>query len=185
MSSAAARRDPKSRSLHQYPIHPERIDIEPAEDGRYRARFAQHAGDLANVLRLRHAEWQEERGDAGGHAHEDPVDAVSHHLMVEDVTTGEVVASYRLQTWEMANEHHGFSSATEIAATCAKLDEVVELGRASVAREHRNPRVLMLLWQRLAAYAEANRKRYLFGACRSLGTPAFTDFGATGAFERQ
>ena len=41
----------------------------------------------------------------------------------------------------------------------------VETGRASVARDHRNGRVLNLLWRGLAAYLTHNHKRFLFGCC--------------------
>jgi putative hemolysin len=41
----------------------------------------------------------------------------------------------------------------------------VETGRACVAAEHRNGRVITLLWKGLASYLVWNRKRVLFGCC--------------------
>jgi putative hemolysin len=45
------------------------------------------------------------------------------------------------------------------------LDDAVELGRACIAKPHRNTRVLFLLWKGIAAYVAHNRKRFLFGCC--------------------
>ena len=62
----------------------------------------------------------------------------------------------------------GFYSAGEFdlsGLTAEVLADAVELGRACVARSHRNAQVLFLLWKGLAAYVAARRKRYLFGCC--------------------
>jgi putative hemolysin len=45
------------------------------------------------------------------------------------------------------------------------IENAVEVGRACVAREHRNRQVLFLLWRGLAAYIDKNKKRFLFGCC--------------------
>ena len=46
---------------------------------------------------------------------------------------------------------------------------VLELGRASIDREHRTPEVLMLLWRGIAQYATDMGLRYLLG-CSSLNS---------------
>jgi putative hemolysin len=46
---------------------------------------------------------------------------------------------------------------------------VLELGRASIDREHRTPEVLMLLWRGIAQYATEMGLRYLLG-CSSLNS---------------
>lgn len=45
------------------------------------------------------------------------------------------------------------------------LKEGIEIGRACIAAQHRNTKVLFLLWKGLATYLKATRKRYLFGCC--------------------
>lgn len=45
------------------------------------------------------------------------------------------------------------------------LDHAVEIGRACVAKEHRNGRVLHLLWRGLARYLERAGAHVLFGCC--------------------
>src|SRR5205085_4574144 len=80
---------------------------------------------------------------------------------------GRVVGTYRCQTAEMAAAK-GFYSAGEFELSelpAEVLTDAVELGRACVARSHRNAQVLFLLWKGLAAYVVASRKRYLFGCC--------------------
>ena len=50
------------------------------------------------------------------------------------------------------------------------LVNAVELGRACIAKEHRNSRVLFLLWKVLANYLVIRKKRYLFGCCSVFTT---------------
>ena len=45
------------------------------------------------------------------------------------------------------------------------LSDAFELGRACIDREHRNGRVLFLLWRGLAKYMILSEKRFLFGCC--------------------
>jgi hypothetical protein len=47
------------------------------------------------------------------------------------------------------------------------ISDSVEIGRACIAREHRNTKVLFLLWKGLASFLSSNNKRYLFG-CTSI-----------------
>jgi putative hemolysin len=143
--------------------------------GRYVARFAQGARDLDPVLRLRYEVFnlELEEGLETSHAtglDVDVYDAGCHHLMILERRTGNVVGTYRMQTAEMAANHAGFYSADEFDFSMlpgSLLARSVELGRACVAREHRNGRVLYLLWKGLIRYLLQNEKRYLFG-CSSL-----------------
>jgi len=142
-------------------------------DPRYDVRFARSREELDAVLRLRFDVFNLELGEglaaslATGRD-EDEFDAACRHLMVVDRASGDVVGTYRLQTSALAAAGRGFYSATEFDLSglpAAVLGDAVELGRACVAREHRNTRVLFLLWRGLAAYVAFNRKRYLFGCC--------------------
>jgi putative hemolysin len=98
---------------------------------------------------------------------EDPFDEVCDHLLVE--SEGEVVGVYRLQTGQNAAACRGYYSEQEFifAPFEPMRNELVELGRACVAREHRNLIVLGLLWRGIAAYARERDCRYLIG-CGSL-----------------
>ena len=109
---------------------------------------------------------------------EDPFDPICDHLLVEDIATGEVVGTYRLQSGETAARNLGYYSAQEFDMTCMEpfRPRIVELGRACVHSSHRNLNVLGLLWKGIACYARERGARYLVG-CSSLPT---TD-AATGA----
>jgi putative hemolysin len=98
---------------------------------------------------------------------EDPFDEVCDHLLVE--SDGEVVGTYRLQTGHNAAGCRGYYSEQEFDFSPfeEERDEMVELGRACVAREHRNLIVLGLLWRGIANYARERGCRYLIG-CGSL-----------------
>jgi putative hemolysin len=99
----------------------------------------------------------------------DPFDAVCEHLVVEDVASGQLVGTYRLQTGMRAQAGLGYYSAQEFefAPFEAVRAQMLELGRACVHRKHRNFAVLNLLWKGVAAYAHAHGTRYLIG-CSSL-----------------
>ncbi len=143
--------------------------------GAYRLRFANSERDKDAIYRLRFEVFGLELGEGLPDAYTtgrdtDPFDAVCHHLLVEDIATGEVVGTYRLQLAEMAERGLGFYSATEFDLSSLPahvLAGSVELGRACVAILHRNRAVLFLLWRGLAAYLLWNRRTSFFG-CSSL-----------------
>jgi putative hemolysin len=99
---------------------------------------------------------------------EDEFDKTCHHLIVVENASGRIVGTYRVRTMEMAQSAFGFYSASEFAVENLPyevLAQSLEAGRACIAREHRNSRVLFLLWKGLAMYMQEKRKRYLFGCC--------------------
>ena len=68
-----------------------------------------------------------------------------------------------------AARYHGYYSEQEfdLAPYEPLRPGVLELGRASIDREHRTPEVLTLLWRGIAQYATDMGLRYLIG-CSSL-----------------
>lgn len=75
-----------------------------------------------------------------------------------------------MQLPEVALAGAGLYSATEFdlsSLSSELLASSVELGRACVARAHRNGKLLFLLWRGLAAYLLWNKRRHFFG-CSSL-----------------
>src|ERR1041385_2365889 len=141
--------------------------------GRYVVRFARTAEEPDAVLRLRFRVFNLELNQGVESAYlsgrdRDEFDPTCHRLLVVDSTSGEPVGTYRLRTDEAARGSLGFYSAGEFDLSSLPrhvLEESVEVGRACVAREHRNKQVLFLLWKGLAAYMLHNRKRYFFGCC--------------------
>lgn len=155
------------------PIGVADVPIAEIGDSRYTVRYALTSDELDAVLRLRFSVFNLELGEGLTESFEtgrdeDAFDAVCRHLMVVERTTGTVVGTYRLQTSAMAATGRGFYTASEYdlgEVPHDVLGDAVELGRACIAREHRNTRALFLLWKGLAAYVAHNRKRYLFGCC--------------------
>ena len=100
----------------------------------------------------------------------DPFDDQCDHLLIIDNRTRETVGTYRMQTKEMADKGIGFYSNGEFQLDMlppAIPENAVELGRACVARNYRNSKVLFMLWRGIANYLFFSGKRYLFG-CSSL-----------------
>jgi putative hemolysin len=146
-----------------------------AETSQYSVRFATDTEEVRAAQRLRFAVFNLELGEGlpGSVAtglDADEFDAVCDHLIVMEQATGTVVGTYRLQTGTVAaGSGLGFYSAREFdfRPLESARGELVELGRACVARAHRNQSVLGLLWRGIARYAEQHQARYLVG-CSSL-----------------
>ena len=144
--------------------------------GRYKLTLAKHLDEERAAQRLRFEIFNLELHEGLAEAFAtgldaDEFDEVCDHLLVRDRVTNAVVGTYRLQTGRSAAAHRGYYSAQEFNFHPYEpmRDQMVELGRACVAAEHRNISVLNLLWRGIARYAQAHGARYLTG-CSSLTT---------------
>lgn len=101
----------------------------------------------------------------------DPFDAICDHLVVQDASSGEVVGTYRMQTGVRASQALGYYCEQQFDFSVYEpyRHELMELGRACIAKTHRTMQVLSLLWRGIAEYAVRHRARYLFG-CSSLSS---------------
>ena len=151
-----------------------------AEVGRYRVRLAQSLEDREAACRLRFRVFNIELGEGLDSSYEtgmdtDQFDLFCEHLLVEDKLeehpARRVVGTYRMQAGETAARNLGYYSAQEFdfAPYEPLRAGVLELGRASIDREHRTPEVLTLLWRGIAQYACGMGLRYLIG-CSSLNS---------------
>lgn len=144
-------------------------------EGNYVVRLARTRQEIEAALRLRFEIFNLELG--GGLAtsfatgrDEDSFDSTSHHLILLDQSSDRVVGTYRLRTYEIAQTLAGFYSSGEFDLSTLPhhvLESSVEVGRACLARAHRNSTALLLLWKGLALYSMHYQKRYFFG-CYSL-----------------
>jgi len=156
-----------------YALRHSNIPMGSQTAGRYTVHFAQNAIEVDAALKLRFDVFNLELGEGLNESFEtqrdeDLFDARCHHLIVQKKDIGEVVGTYRMQTREMANAGSGFYSDGEYdlsALPDSVLANAIEVGRACIASEHRNSRVLFLLWRGLAMYMTHMQKRYLFGCC--------------------
>ena len=147
-----------------------------AEVGRYRLRLAHGDGDREATFRLRFRVFNIELGEGLESSYEtgidtDHFDVFCEHLLVEDKSSGRVVGTYRMQSGTTAAKNLGYYSEQEFEFTPYEplRRDILELGRASIDREHRTPEVLTLLWRGIAQYANEMGLRYLVG-CSSLNS---------------
>jgi putative hemolysin len=157
------------------PVHDgERGSVINLRYGQYSVRYASSHSDRLAAFRLRFEVFNIELNEGLDSAYTsgqdfDEFDAVCDHLIVEYIGTGEVVGTYRLQTGLMAEANLGYYSEREFqfAPYESLRDQVMELGRACIHREHRSSDALYLLWRGIAQYSLLRRARYLIG-CSSL-----------------
>jgi putative hemolysin len=152
-----------------------------AEIGRYRLRLAASVEDRDAACRLRFNVFNIELGKGLESSYEtgldtDHFDLFCDHLLVEDRQAAigsahRIVGTYRLQTGITAALNLGYYSQQEFdfAPYESIRPEILELGRASIDRDHRTPEVLTLLWRGIAQYANDMQLRYLIG-CSSLNS---------------
>jgi len=150
-----------------------RVKIDKVSDSRYSAKLVETPKELEAVLRLRFdvfkrelSENDNEKIDSG--LDFDKYDLHCEHLIVTDNKTGEAIGTYRLNTIETAKDSSGFYAYTEFSIEDLPtkiLERSIELGRACIAKKHRNSRVLFMLWKGLANYLTVTGKQYLFGCC--------------------
>ncbi len=149
-----------------------RVLARRAAGSSYRIRLAEKPSDLAAAQTLRFQVFNLELSEGLAQSFltgrdADRFDAVCDHLLVEH--EDQIVGTYRMQTGRKAATAHGFYSASEFdfAPLAPITHEALELGRACVAKEHRNLVVLGMLWRGIAQYARDAGCRYLIG-CSSL-----------------
>jgi putative hemolysin len=142
-------------------------------DRKYIVKLAENLMEIDEALKLRFRVFNLEMHEGLDSSYltlrdEDPFDRQCSHLLVIEKATGRIIGTYRLQTFEHAKRGKGFYSATEFRLNKLGrkvLRRSVELGRACIDIDHRNGRVLFLLWKGIAQYMGIYHKRYLFGCC--------------------
>lgn len=139
------------------------------ENHKYKVEIAQSSSQIEEALRLRYKVFYNELNrnfQFEGKKDKDLYDEQSHHLLVIEKETEEIIGTYRLQTYDQAMAGHGFVSSKRFILE--DLPESVqmksfEVGRVCIHPDHRGGRVLYLLWKGLAGYLKYFNLRYLFG----------------------
>jgi putative hemolysin len=199
MSSIHRSQAPEFQKAFDYPFYTENLPDIEVEEGRYVVRFARTHEEIDAALHLRFEVFNLELNEGLESSYlterdEDDFDQTSHHLLVIEKNTNEVVGTYRLRTYEMAQRRHGFYTEQEFDLKnlpLEVLEQSVEIGRACIDRNFRNTKVLFLLWKGLAMYTLFTKKRYLFGCCSlfsqdcSEGRRAFRMFERDGAMLKE
>jgi len=147
-----------------------------AETSSLRVRLACNSTDRDAVYGLRYQVFNVELGEGLkasclSERDCDVYDTVCEHLLVEDIVTGEVVGTYRMQSGLTAGAHFGYYSEREFhfAPYEHLRPQMLEIGRACIRKDYRALNVLMLLWRGIVLYATQVSARYVIG-CSSLNS---------------
>lgn len=148
----------------------------PLAAGPYQIRLAQNAGDLFAAQRLRFEVFNVELNLGLDTSYlsgldRDRYENACDHLLIEEIRSGAVVGTCRLQTGQVAALNLGYCHARRFDFTPLERIrfEMVEISRACLHVEHRERSVLNLLWRAIILYSEARGIRYLIG-CSSHPT---------------
>jgi len=145
-------------------------------------RLAESESEVRQAQSLRYRVFNLELNEGLEQSHEDELDVDKYdlqcdHLLVVERDTEQVIGTYRMQTYRTAIKSEGFYTAAEFDLSILPeeiLNKSVEVGRACIHKEHRNGRVLYLLWRGIAEYMKLTESRYLFGCCSISGTDPAT-----------
>jgi len=158
-------------SVASSPQLPSKRDLR-LEAGPYVARLALTERERTETYRLRFRIFNLELNEGLQSAYldgydKDRFDDVCDHLIVEDSTTGAIIGTYRIQMGDVAKRNFGYYSEQEFCFEPYEFmrNQIVELGRACIHRDHRSSEVLHLLWRGIARYALLNGGRYMMGCC--------------------
>lgn len=147
--------------------------VEEITEGRYRAKLAQTPAEIESTLRLRYEVLNVELSAVPNHRTMlgldfDEYDADCRHLIIIEKVTNKTIGTYRINSIESAKDVSGFYAYNEFSLEDLPpevLQQAMEIGRACIARQHRNSKVLFLLFKALLNYLKQSNKRYFFGCC--------------------
>lgn len=142
--------------------------------GRYSARFARNAEDVAAAQALRFRTFRGSTDDGADGRDADEFDRLCQHVLVEDTRTGKLVCCYRFMPLEDGSE-----IARSYSAQFYNLDRlkdysgrVVEMGRFCVDPGARDAAILRVAWSAMTGYVDENGVALLFGCSSFSGTEA-------------
>jgi L-ornithine Nalpha-acyltransferase len=141
-------------------------DMPDLSRGRYSARIAASAGDLAEARALRRLTFGVDAAGA------DRFDDICTHVLVRDGIGGALVCCFRLLMLERgADVAHSYSAQFYDLSALAQMDgRMAELGRFCVHPEAHDPDILRVAWGAMAAFVDAGGIAMLFGCSSFAGT---------------
>lgn len=143
--------------------------LQNIQSRQYTVKIAASEAEVKEAQHLRYEVFKEELDrefDFDDGMDTDAYDESSHHLIVKENESGQVIGTYRIQTLELARNGIGFVSEQRYHLEDLPdfvLEQGMEVGRACIRGDHRNGRVLYLLWKGFADYMFHFDKRFLFG----------------------
>lgn len=135
--------------------------------GRYRARLAQSAQDVAAAQELRTIAFGTSEVDR------DAFDGECAHVLVEDIGAGdELVCCFRMLTMAQGAEIGRSYSARfyDLSSLRDFEGRMVEMGRFCIHPNRADPDILRIAWGAMTAYVDRNGIEMLFGCSSFAGT---------------
>ncbi len=165
---------PRTKRVVQAPAH---APARPALSGQLATVWAQHQDEVRAAQRLRYSIFAREMGarldtpaNAAYPEHDiDMFDDYCEHLLVRDMSSGQVVGTYRVLTPVQARRIGTTYTDTEFDLTRLRgmRTRMVELGRSCVHRDHRQGGVIMALGAALFEFMARNHFEAMIG-CASI-----------------
>ena len=136
------------------------------EKGRYVARLATGAQDIAAAQALRTLCFRTDHLDADAH------DATCQHVLVEDTRSGALVCCFRLMVLEGGAEvARSYSAQYYDLSSLADFDgRMVEMGRFCIHQAWTDPDILRVAWGAMTAFVDREEIQMLFGCSSFAGT---------------
>ncbi|RMC37770.1 GNAT family N-acetyltransferase [Paracoccus alkanivorans] len=146
----------------------------PLRKGRYQARLADTSEDIRAAQRLR---WlcfvaRNGTGEDDDQVDSDRLDAECHHMLVEDVTTGQLLCCFRFLPLSGGSEiARSYSAQFYNLAALESFDgPMVEMGRFCIHPEARDPNILRIAWAAMTRFVDEAGIEMLFGCSSFVGT---------------
>ena len=142
-----------------------------ASDSRYIVSLAENTDEINAALRLRYEVFSSEMysvDSSESGIESDSFDSRCEHLIAVERVSGRVVGTYRINSVSGDDKISDLYSNQEFNIDILPRDIIeqgVEIGRACTSKDHRNSKVLFLMWKALARYLLTRKKRYFFGCC--------------------
>ncbi|CUH80698.1 hypothetical protein TRM7557_03051 [Tritonibacter multivorans] len=136
------------------------------EKGRYVARLAQDARDIAAAQALRTLCFRTDQFDADG------FDTTCEHVLVEDSRSGALVCCFRLLVLEGGADVSRSYSAQyyDLSAMAGFEGRMVEMGRFCIHQGWTDPDILRVAWGAMTAFVDREEIQMLFGCSSFAGT---------------
>ena len=134
--------------------------------GRYRARLAATAEDIAAAQALRTQAFRTETPDI------DAFDAICSHILVHDTRSGALVCCFRMLMLEGGSDLARSYSAQfyELEGLQSFEGRMVEMGRFCIHPDWNDPDILRVAWGAMTRFVDENGIEMLFGCSSFAGT---------------
>lgn len=143
--------------------------MQSLERGRYRVRFAENDADFCAVKSLRKLAF----ADAAQGMETDSYDALCDHVLVEDIESAKLVASYRLTQMAGADINQSYSAQYyDLNALRHFEGPLLELGRFCTHPDHSDPEILRVAWALMTRMVDGQGVTMLFGCSSFVGCDA-------------